>query len=184
MADGFTKGLALVHILDGVLLNTIHHPEAESCHHQALVIEGRQQGVPGIVRLGKHLFIGDQDILKMHRAGTHGTHTQLGQRGDGDAGLFGRHPEQTDPLMTLFHILLSTGQHQQVIRHMGRRTPDLLAIENPAAIATYTLSAQGTEHIGTAIRLGKGNRCPQLARGNLRQEFFLLRIRTIDANGF
>ena len=65
---------------------------------------------------------------------------------------------------------------------MGGRTPDLLTVDDPAAIAAGGRRAHRPEQVGPAARFGEGNRCAQVARRDFRQEAPLLFFRAVQAD--
>ncbi len=182
LADKFSERFALPHVGEGILQHPVEHPGAECPHHDAFIVERRQQHVPRPARLAQHEFVGYEHLIEMDDAGSHRAHAEFRQGRDFHAGRFGRHPKQRHALMTLLHLPVGPRQEQQIIGHMRGRTPDFLAADDPASVAAMRLRAQRPEDIGTASGLGEGNGGTEFAGSDLRQKFLLLRVRSVHAD--
>jgi len=81
MTDGLAERLALLHVTHRIFQHTVDGAQALGTHHDALVVEGRQDAVPGLAGLAQHILVRHEHVLVMHLAGTHGAHAELGQQG-------------------------------------------------------------------------------------------------------
>ncbi len=183
-ADDPAERLALLHIIERIFQHAVDDAKAEGADHDPFIVERGQQHVPGLVRFPQHLFVGDEGVLEMHRATAHRAHTEFGERGDLHARCVDRHPEQGQPLVLLFSVLVAARDHQQIVGDMGGGGPDLFAIEFPAPLDPFGCRGHRAQQVGAAARLGKGDRGLQLPGGDQRQIFRLLFGRPIKADRF
>ena len=63
-ANRLPEGLTLLRVFNRIFENSINDARTQSCHHDALVIEGRQHLVPAFVDLPHHIFVVHEHLVE------------------------------------------------------------------------------------------------------------------------
>ena len=157
-ADLAPEGLALVEVRHGVLEHRVEDAGAQGGNHDALVVERGEHAVETHAGLAHHVAVGHEHVVEEHLAGAHGAHAQLGYLA-GLQSLAGvGHQEQRDAAGRLAAAVGGAGHQEQVVRHVRRRGPDLLAADLPAARHFDRSGLHGTHQVGAARGLGHRDR--------------------------
>src|ERR1700679_1614210 len=112
LSDNFTESLALFHIGKSILQYAVQHTGAECRHHDAFVVERRQEHVPSPTRLSQDEFVRHEYLIEVNHAGSHRAHAKFWKRRDFDSRRLCRYPKERDALMPLRDFFVGTREEQ------------------------------------------------------------------------
>jgi hypothetical protein len=169
LAQRTTVALLALHVLGQYLEALLDRRERE--HRKALEIERLRDVLEAVIQLADHVVITDEHVVEIDGVGD--LVADRGNRLDLQARMIHRHQKERDAVMLLGGGIGASADPVP-LREVGRRRPDLLAVEHPAParFVAGRLELHGSR-IGAGLRLAVADRELDVVLQDLGKEFAL-----------